>query len=96
MNRYLTFIRKPVVAGTALKLEFDVTGIKFLVKNLTDGDIYVALGEAADEADCLLIPAETSQVVVAYDGTYIDGDSIITVIPTRTSEKGVEVQCLKW
>ena len=96
MNAYLTFIRQPTVAETPMKYEFDIAGIKYLVKNFTDGDIYVAMGEAADKADCLLIPAETSQVVTPYDGAYIHGSNIITIIPEETSKRGVEAQCLKW
>ena len=96
MNTYLTFIRQPTTAGTPMKYEFDVSGIKWLIKNFTDGDIYVAMGETTDKTDCLLIPAETSQVVTPYDGVYIHGSNIITIIPDATSEKGVEVQCLKW
>lgn len=96
MSAYLTFIRQPTMAETPMKIEFDMTGIKYLVKNFTDDDIYVAIGDAASKEDCLLIPAETSQVLVSYDGTYISGSNIVTIIPTATSEKGVEVQCLKW
>ena len=96
MNKYLTFIRQPTVAGETMKLEFDVSGIKYLVKNFTAGDIYVAMGETSDKEDCILIPAETSQVVTPYDGVYIHGSNIITIIPEETSERGVEVQCLRW
>lgn len=39
----IIFKRSPTTANTALVLEFPVKGTKFLVKNLTDGDVYVAL-----------------------------------------------------
>lgn len=96
------FMRQPTVAGTPIKMEFDVAGIEFLVKNLTDGDIYVAMGDidttdltVAKEA-CVLIPEGTAQVLTAYNGIYLCTEETVTIIPDTTSEKGVEVQCLKW
>ncbi len=92
------FLREATTANTAIKMTFDVDGMEYLVKNLTDGDIYVALGEETDKAKCLLIPADCSQVVTAQKGSYVSsaGKGIVTIIPDETSEKGVEVQCLRW
>ena len=101
----IIFKRSPTTANTALVLEFPVKGTKFLVKNLTDGNVYVALKKLNDiEADssesvkgeCVLIPENTAQLVVCRELPYVEGTNIVTVIPEATSEKGVEVQCLKW
>lgn len=92
----LIFKRSPTSANTALVLEFPVVGTRFLVKNLTDNDIYVALKETDNKGDCLLIPADTAQVVQVLEGPYVFGTNVVTIIPEETSEKGVEVQCLKW
>ena len=37
--------RQPTTSEKALKFEFSIKGSKFLIKNFTDGDIYVDLGE---------------------------------------------------
>ena len=37
--------RQPTSSEKAMKFEFNTKGSKFLVKNFTDGDIYVGLGE---------------------------------------------------
>ena len=45
----------------------------------------------------MLIPANTAQCVILRDKMYFDKDgNLVQIIPTATSEKGVEVQCLKW
>ena len=48
------FKRQATSANTPIKLEFDVAGIEYLVKNFTQGDIYVALEETSNKNDCLL------------------------------------------
>ena len=83
--------RKPTEANTKLDFQFDNPGLEFLVKNFTDGDIYV--GVEAIKERMILIPAETAQVVACMT---TQGDDTLYVIPTITSEKGVEVQCLRW
>lgn len=54
------FKRQSTTANEKITMEFDAKGIEYLVKNFTDDDIYVALGEENDKAKCLLIPAEDS------------------------------------
>lgn len=43
------FKRQATSANTPIKLEFDVAGIEYLVKDFTQGDIYVALEETSDK-----------------------------------------------
>lgn len=95
MSKTETFIRAATTSEQALVLEFVYEGKEFLVKNFTDGDVYVALKEGAKKEESALIPAQTAQIVIR-NKNYYAGSNIVKIIPTATSEKGVEVQCLKW
>lgn len=90
------FKRSATVEGTPIHFNMPVKGIRFLVKNLTEGDIYVALKKTENKEECLLLPANTAQVVLANEHLYVFGTDVVTVIPDSTSEKGVEIQCLMW
>lgn len=89
----IILIRQATVAGTELMIEFDVAGFEYLVKNFTDGDIYVCFSQGASKEDRILIPPESAQIVTVMPVT---GYSNVSILPEATSEKGVEVQCLKW
>lgn len=87
-------IRQPTAEETLI-FEFETASSEFMVKNFTDGDIYASLENGATKEQSVLIPAQTAQVL--QYGTYGGGKSnIVQIIPTATSEKGVEAQCLKW
>lgn len=87
-------MRQPTASAT-LNFEFEVAASEFLIKNLTDGEIYASLERDATKEQSVLIPAQTAQRL--QYGSYGGGKSnIVQIIPTVTSEKGVEVQCLKW
>lgn len=87
-------MRQPTASATLI-FEFEVAASEFLIKNLTDGEIYASLERDATKEQSVLIPAQTAQVL--QYGTYGGGKSdLVQIIPTATSEKGVEVQCLKW
>ena len=96
MSKTETFIRAATTSEQALVLEFAYEGKEFLVKNFTDGDVYVALKEGATKEESALIPAQTAQTIVRNKSDYYAGSNLVQIIPTVTSEKGVEVQCLKW
>lgn len=96
MSKTETFIRAATTSEQPLVLEFAHEGKEYLVKNFTDGDVYVALKESATKEESALIPAQTAQSVVRNKGGYYAGSNIVQIIPAATSEKGVEVQCLKW
>lgn len=93
----LKVIRHPTVSATALAFEFDADGTSFLVSNYTEGDIYVATEAGAAKDESILVPADCARVIncVQEEGSRA-GTGTIQVIPDATSEKGVEVQCLKW
>lgn len=87
-------MRQPTVSATLI-FDFEVAASEFLIKNLTDGEIYASLERDATKEQSVLIPAQTAQVL--QYGSYGGGKSnLVQIIPTATSEKGVEVQCLKW
>ena len=89
--------RVATTANTAIKMEFPVDGVEYLVKNFTDDDILVALGEDPEQDDYILIPSECAQVVAILKKNYlgIKGTNKIAIIPSGDSEKGVEVQCIR-
>ena len=63
MGKTETFIRAATTSEQALILEFAHEGKEYLVKNFTDGDVYVALKESATKEESALIPAQTAQTV---------------------------------
>ncbi len=90
-------IRKATIAGAQIVYHFDQIGSKFLIKNFTEGDIYVRFCEG--EENPILIPVGCAQVCVISEGPmYWRSISTDTVYVTaeESNEKGVEVQCLKW
>lgn len=94
----IKIVRKPVAANTPTTFNFDVSGIRFLVKNFTDGDIFVALKSGAMKEESVLIPANCAQILEArlvISGS-VDTTKIVQVIADTSSQKGVEVQCLIW
>lgn len=87
--------RKATTADTELQFDLVEMGLNYmvsgsyLIKNFTDGDIFA--GFVVDREKMSLIPAETAQV---FSGNMIEGN-ILYILPTETSDKGVEVQCLR-
>lgn len=93
----LKLIRKAVTANAPVIFEFEAPGICFLIKNLTEGDIYVALKSGATKEESALIPRDCAQVLEARRGAgSVDTTKIVQVIADTSSEKGVEVQCIHW
>lgn len=77
--------RKKTVAGQQIVLKFEKKGNKFIVKNFTEGDIYVGIDGKKENA--VRIASLFFQVITTdTDTIYID--------PDTTSEKGIEVQML--
>lgn len=92
----LNLIRCPVVGGQIMVAKFDVKGYRFLVKNHTDGDVYVSMYEGSAKNASILIPTQCAQIISANDGTCHATTDTIQIIPDKDSDKGVEVQCLRW
>ena len=83
--------RKQTIANAELRFNFKVQGSKYLVKNLTEGDIYVDFIMGKKTNSRFLIPENCAQAI-SINGGY----DTVFVYPTATSNKGVEVQCLEW
>lgn len=94
----MKIVRKSVTANTPTTFNFDVSGIRFLVKNFTDGDIFVALKSGAVKEESALIPTNCAQILEARLSTSgsVDTTKTVQVIADTSSQKGVEVQCLLW
>lgn len=88
----MNVLRKPTTADTELEFPLTLRGLRYLVKNFTEDDIYIGFVAGEDKTTRALVPAETAQI---FEGQMIAG-SIMYVLPAATSEKGVEVQCLRW
>lgn len=84
--------RKPTEADTELQFQFNEPGVRFLVKNFTDDDIYVGVEAGTEKDNMILIPTEAAQVIPSADAL---GCDTVYVIPVSASDKGVEVQCLR-
>ena len=84
------------VAGTELAAVFDRFGNRFVVKNFTDGDIYVAFSSPVAMEKSIRIRPGNYQIVMVgekfdYQKTATDR---IYILPEANSERGVEVQLL--
>ena len=89
----LKVFRQSTIAEREMVFEFETSGIEFLIKNLSDADIFVACKQGVEKADRILIPANSCQIIMPFPTIRT---SEISIIAAQTSEKGVEVQCLKW
>ena len=94
----LKIIRKNIVANEANKFEFDVEGFEFLVKNFTNGDIYVAYENTTDTDEMSKIPSMGGLVFLRNKstGSTGSGNSSDVVYVYSTSSGEVEIQCLKF
>lgn len=93
----MNIIRNPTTAQGTIIFEFDTTGYEFLVKNFTDGDVYASPREGATKENSVLIPAGCAQVLLINIHTSNDsGSSVVQIIADAASEKGVEVQCIRY
>lgn len=84
-------LRKKTVAKQELTFTFNVKGREYLVKNLTDSDIYVDFKSGRGTSGLFLIPENCAQVL-SINGGY----NTVYVYPMANSDKGVEIQCLNW
>ena len=76
--------------------EFDVNSYIFLVKNLTDDDVYVCLVNSFDENTAIKIPSYMSQPVTENINHTVSAYSYDTITIKSPGEGEVEVQCLKY
>lgn len=90
-------IRKSLLSNTPTKFSYDIRGSKFLVKNFTQGAIYVTLEDidTVDKATSVKINSGYSQIIFTNDNMSLENTTdVLTVI----SDYGGEVECqvLTW
>ena len=89
-------VQRKTLDGTSQEYDFGTPGMQFLVKNLSDGDIFVNFEDLTDdnETASALIPKETAQVIVTNTGFPKKEFSSIYVKGAGTGD--VEVQMILW
>ena len=93
----LKIVNKSLTANTVEKIEFDVAGYEFLVKNFGDYDIYVAFENTNVKADMIKIPKQCGQVCIRNKSIVPSPNNSSKEIYIYTENSGeVEVQCLKF
>ena len=89
--------RMATAANTVNTIDFDIKGYEFLVTNLTSSNIYVTLDSTYNEDNSVIVPPETSRIVMANKiHSLRDLTNIISIMPLETSDEGLEVQCILW
>lgn len=86
-------VSRKTLDGTWQEFEFPVKGKKFLVKNFSDGDIYVDVRSTPGEDESLLIPSQVAQVVLMNEISHF-GFNKIKVKGAGTGD--VEVQVVSY
>lgn len=85
-------IRKATTAGSTVTYEFDLLVSRFLVKNLSGGDVTVRIDE--DGAESWLIPDEAWQIIPGADKRPYRQKLYVTA--EITSDRGVEVEAVDY
>lgn len=77
-----------------MEFEFSVKGTKFLVKNLSDADIYVNFENITNDNEdtSILIPSQVAQVVLMNEISHFGFDKIY-VKGAGTGDVEVQVVC---
>lgn len=88
---YPAVVRVATQADSKMEIDMPVSkAYRFLISNLTEGNVYVSLLPDTPKEEMFLIPSLVSRIVgdKATDKVYVISDT--------TSEAGVEVQCIDW
>lgn len=95
-NAKLAVKRISTAAGKEVSVGFTRIGNKFLVKNFSEGDIYVAFSTPVDRDASILIRPDTYQNVMIGERFDYDKTAVHTIyiLPEADSENGVEVQLI--
>ncbi len=91
----MKLIRKECNANEVTKFEFNIKGWDFLVKNFTEGNIYVSLEGDEDKSVMIKLPTLASQVCTI--NTVADNTCVancVNVIAESTGE--VEIQMIHY
>ena len=91
----LKIVNKSLTANTVEKIEFDVAGFEFLVKNFGDYDVFVAFENTNVKANMIKIPKQCGQVCIRNKST-ASGNSSKEIYVYSENNGEVEVQCLRF
>ena len=89
-------IRKPATAGETMKFEFELEVSKYLVKNMSGGDIIVAFNPPDQGDNSWLIPDEAWQVIPGADTNEYHKTLYVTASATSATVRGVEVEAIEY
>lgn len=96
MLKNLNPIRKPTNAGDTTKFEFELDVSKFLVKNMSGGDITVTLDPPEGAENSWLIPDEAWQMIPGSDTQEYHKALYVTATSTSATSRGVEVEAIDY
>lgn len=89
-------IQRKSVNNEQKTFTFDVNAREFLVKNLTDDDIMVCLGDSYSADNSILIPSYCSQIITENIREDTSDYLHNTLVVACNGEGSVEVQCLEY
>ena len=96
----LRMMRQAVAENQTVVFDFERPFLRAIVKNLTEGNIYVQPleeeGEEQTKEESILIPPQCSEIIFANEyGASIQFRQV-SVIAEVTSDEGVEIRCTRW
>ena len=95
---FLNPIRKPTIEGTTRKYEFEVIGTRFLVKNMSGGDILAGFEQdlGTEGVESWLIPDGAWQVIPGTENRIRRTEVYIKAYATSATDRGVEVEAVEY
>lgn len=93
-----TMIRKTIDSGETEEFAFDVKSCVFLVKNMSEGNIYVSFGSNPGTTDEMILipPGSWQRAVCLNENGALRSCSSVYVKASGGHGDGVEVECLRW
>ncbi len=91
-------IRKPTTEGTAKQYNFDVIGTRFLVKNLSGGDVLVGFESdlEGEDTETWLIPDGAWQVIPGAENRIHRTTVYVRAYATSATDRGVEIEAIEY
>lgn len=85
------------VANSGVSITLPVESYAILVKNFTDGDIRLTLGDNYNQNNYILIPSQCSQELTINKRNELEYKfNKVGIYSENSKTNGVEVQCIKF
>lgn len=85
------------VANAVANIALPVKSYSILVKNFTDGDIRITLGEKYNQNNYILIPSQCSQELTINKRNELEYKfDKVGIYSESSNANGVEIQCIKF